>query len=241
MFSDEFSLQSDSRWTLIWRAPGTRYHQENTIERHRYGGAGWLAFGEELFLVPELTCMFRVNEFGKTEVGASDLSGFSFEEEAGEAHWHQKRKIIFGEADPPEANWDRSPRTCQIEEFSLPQQWVKKRTEVLFPLPPNRHHGKETARGGKRGHHVTCVISMKKLDNCPRLRLVNFPTFRLRVLFPRPGNIVSGRISCSKIPESFELANMVANDAKVTKLITKIDVNLAVPPRFRQVLIESPL
>ncbi|GFW07742.1 DDE_3 domain-containing protein [Trichonephila clavipes] len=48
-----FSLQSDSRRTLIWRAPGTRYHQENTIERHRYGGAGWLAFGEESFLVPE--------------------------------------------------------------------------------------------------------------------------------------------------------------------------------------------
>ncbi|GFT07128.1 transposable element Tcb1 transposase [Trichonephila clavipes] len=46
-FSDEsrFSLQSDSRRTLIWRAPGTRYHQENTIERHRYGGAGWLAWG----------------------------------------------------------------------------------------------------------------------------------------------------------------------------------------------------
>ncbi|GFS81923.1 transposable element Tcb1 transposase [Trichonephila clavipes] len=34
MFSDEarFSLQSDSRRTLIWRAPGTRYHQENTSE-----------------------------------------------------------------------------------------------------------------------------------------------------------------------------------------------------------------
>ncbi|GFY03963.1 transposable element Tcb1 transposase [Trichonephila clavipes] len=34
MFSDEsrFSLQSDSRRTLIWRALGTRYHQENTIE-----------------------------------------------------------------------------------------------------------------------------------------------------------------------------------------------------------------
>ncbi|GFY15761.1 DDE_3 domain-containing protein [Trichonephila clavipes] len=55
-----FSLQSDSRQTLIWRTPDTRYHQENTIERHRYGCAGWLAFGEELFLVPELTCMFRV-------------------------------------------------------------------------------------------------------------------------------------------------------------------------------------
>ncbi|GFX49163.1 transposable element Tc3 transposase [Trichonephila clavipes] len=38
-------FQSDSRRTLIWRAPGTRYHQENTIERHRYGGSGWLVWG----------------------------------------------------------------------------------------------------------------------------------------------------------------------------------------------------
>ncbi|GFW34008.1 HTH_Tnp_Tc3_2 domain-containing protein [Trichonephila clavipes] len=47
MFSDEsrFSLQSDSHWTLIWRAPGNHYHPENTIERHRYGGAGWLVWG----------------------------------------------------------------------------------------------------------------------------------------------------------------------------------------------------
>ncbi|GFS92803.1 transposable element Tcb1 transposase [Trichonephila clavipes] len=46
MFSDEsrFSLQSDSCRTLIWRGPGTRYHQENTIERHGYGGAGWLVW-----------------------------------------------------------------------------------------------------------------------------------------------------------------------------------------------------
>ncbi|GFV36962.1 transposable element Tcb2 transposase [Trichonephila clavipes] len=40
-----FSLQSDSRRTLIWRTPDTRYHQENTIERHRCGGAGWLVWG----------------------------------------------------------------------------------------------------------------------------------------------------------------------------------------------------
>ncbi|GFW24187.1 HTH_Tnp_Tc3_2 domain-containing protein [Trichonephila clavipes] len=61
MFPDKsrFSLQSDSCRTLIWRAPGTRYHQENTIERHRYGGAGWLIWGG-IILVPELTCMFRV-------------------------------------------------------------------------------------------------------------------------------------------------------------------------------------
>ncbi|GFY24617.1 transposable element Tcb2 transposase [Trichonephila clavipes] len=46
MFSDEsrFSLQSDSHRTLIWRTLGTRYHQQNTIERHRYGGAGWLVW-----------------------------------------------------------------------------------------------------------------------------------------------------------------------------------------------------
>ncbi|GFV81977.1 HTH_Tnp_Tc3_2 domain-containing protein [Trichonephila clavipes] len=63
MFSDEprFSLQSDSRRALIWRSPGTRYHQENSIERHRYGGAGWLThiWGGNI-LGPELTCMFRV-------------------------------------------------------------------------------------------------------------------------------------------------------------------------------------
>ncbi|GFU75605.1 transposable element Tcb1 transposase [Trichonephila clavipes] len=47
MFSDKsrFSLQSDSRRTLMGRAPGTRYYQENTIERHRYDGAGWLVWG----------------------------------------------------------------------------------------------------------------------------------------------------------------------------------------------------
>ncbi|GFY34408.1 transposable element Tcb1 transposase [Trichonephila clavipes] len=40
-----FSLQPDSRKTLKWRAPGTRYDQDNTIERHHYGGAGWLVWG----------------------------------------------------------------------------------------------------------------------------------------------------------------------------------------------------
>ncbi|GFV27385.1 transposable element Tcb1 transposase [Trichonephila clavipes] len=47
VFRDEsrFSFQSDSRWILIWRASGTRYHQENTIVRNRYGGAGWLVWG----------------------------------------------------------------------------------------------------------------------------------------------------------------------------------------------------
>ncbi|GFW10692.1 transposable element Tcb1 transposase [Trichonephila clavipes] len=36
MFSEKsrFSMQSDSRRTLIMRAPGTHYHQENTIQLH---------------------------------------------------------------------------------------------------------------------------------------------------------------------------------------------------------------
>ncbi|GFW90092.1 hypothetical protein TNCV_3485441 [Trichonephila clavipes] len=36
------------------------------------------------------------NEFGKSEQGATDLSGLLFEEEAGQARRQQKRKIISG-------------------------------------------------------------------------------------------------------------------------------------------------
>ncbi|GFX18549.1 HTH_Tnp_Tc3_2 domain-containing protein [Trichonephila clavipes] len=61
MFSDEFrfSLQSDARRTLIWRTAGTSYLQENTIDRHRYGGAGWLVWGG-IILDSRTDCMFRV-------------------------------------------------------------------------------------------------------------------------------------------------------------------------------------
>ncbi|GFY03057.1 hypothetical protein TNCV_980621 [Trichonephila clavipes] len=48
-----------------------------------------------------------------------------------------------------------------------------------------------------------------------------------------------------KIPEGSELANKVTNDAKmvakVAKWTAKNDANLALPPRFHQVLIQSPL
>ncbi|GFV11104.1 HTH_Tnp_Tc3_2 domain-containing protein [Trichonephila clavipes] len=54
-----FSLQSDSRRTLIWRAPGTvtnkRTPLKKTVTVVQDG-----SFGEELFLFPELTWMFRV-------------------------------------------------------------------------------------------------------------------------------------------------------------------------------------
>ncbi|GFU31419.1 histone-lysine N-methyltransferase SETMAR [Trichonephila clavipes] len=52
-----------------------------------------------------------------------------------------------------------------------------------------------------------------------------------------------------KIPEGSKLANMVTNAAKMiakvaklaANLVSKNDANLALQPRFRQVLIESPL
>ncbi|GFW96144.1 hypothetical protein TNCV_958571 [Trichonephila clavipes] len=52
-----------------------------------------------------------------------------------------------------------------------------------------------------------------------------------------------------KFPEGSELANMVTNDAKMVaniakfaaNLVAKNDANLALPPRCRQVLNESPL
>ncbi|GFW47618.1 transposable element Tcb1 transposase [Trichonephila clavipes] len=61
MFSDvsRFSLQSDSCRTFIWRAPGTRYHQENTIERHQYGGARWLVW-RGIILGSRTDLLFRV-------------------------------------------------------------------------------------------------------------------------------------------------------------------------------------
>ncbi|GFY22886.1 transposable element Tcb1 transposase [Trichonephila clavipes] len=63
IFFDEsrFSLQSDSYRTFIWRAPGTRFHQENSNERHHFDSAGLLVCGEgELLWVPDLTCMLKL-------------------------------------------------------------------------------------------------------------------------------------------------------------------------------------
>ncbi|GFX96663.1 hypothetical protein TNCV_244501 [Trichonephila clavipes] len=43
-----------------------------------------------------------------------------------------------------------------------------------------------------------------------------------------------------KIPEGSKLSNKVANDAKMVAKDAKFATNLALPPRFHQVLIESP-
>ncbi|GFX37270.1 uncharacterized protein TNCV_995451 [Trichonephila clavipes] len=77
---------------------------------------------------------------------------------------------------------------------------------------------------GEQGHHVTYVILVKKLDNCPRLRLVNLPTFQLGVLFPRPGNIIYGRISCKDLIRVVEdLDGTVESTDTIVKLKTKIE------------------
>ncbi|GFU79569.1 hypothetical protein TNCV_4713901 [Trichonephila clavipes] len=71
---------------------------------------------------------------------------------------------------------------------------------------------------------------------------------RFGVVPPGPGmkRCVFSPLPCCgaahlKIPEGFELVNMVAKLAKLaTNMVAKNDANLALPPRFRQVLIEWP-
>ncbi|GBO02310.1 hypothetical protein AVEN_163734-1 [Araneus ventricosus] len=60
MFSDGPGLVAipSSRRTFIWKR---RVPLPPEDKRHRYGGAGQLVW-EEIFLVPELTCMFRCND-----------------------------------------------------------------------------------------------------------------------------------------------------------------------------------
>ncbi|GFW59300.1 hypothetical protein TNCV_2910451 [Trichonephila clavipes] len=74
---------------------------------------------------------------------------------------------------------------------------VKKRTEVVCPHPPNRHHDdriESWEEKGEPGHHVTCVISVKKLDDCSLLRLVNLSIFLLGGPFPPdPGTSINGK------------------------------------------------
>ncbi|GFY22863.1 transposable element Tc1 transposase [Trichonephila clavipes] len=63
LFTDEsrFSQNTDSCRTFIQRKPGTCYHQENIIERHHFVGTVLLVCGEEeIFWVPEVTCMFKL-------------------------------------------------------------------------------------------------------------------------------------------------------------------------------------
>ncbi|GFU87142.1 uncharacterized protein TNCV_4927901 [Trichonephila clavipes] len=50
--------------SMLWQrfqddAQGTRYHQENTVEQHRYGGAGIARWGGIHSWSQTLTCMFR--------------------------------------------------------------------------------------------------------------------------------------------------------------------------------------
>ncbi|GFU14269.1 uncharacterized protein TNCV_3579361 [Trichonephila clavipes] len=90
-------------------------------------------------------------------------------------------------------------------------------SSLLPPLPSNRRHSKERAREekGAAGHRVTCVISVKKLDNCLRLRLVNFPTFRLGVIFSptREHYQRSYQLQCQRAFLKFSLDCWLRGDA----------------------------
>ncbi|GFW29504.1 hypothetical protein TNCV_744461 [Trichonephila clavipes] len=77
------------------------------------------------------------------------------------------------------------------EKFAQFYVAVIKRTEVVSPHPLNRHHDDKIVsweKKGKWGHHVTCVISVKKLDDRSLLRLVNLSTL-LGSFSPRSANI----------------------------------------------------
>ncbi|GFU28885.1 uncharacterized protein TNCV_470181 [Trichonephila clavipes] len=100
----------------------------------------------------------------------------------------------------------------------------------------------EEEKGGVGTHHVTLVITVKKLDDCPRLRLVNLSTFRLGVLFPRPGHIIRGRISCSseclnqmhKEEKNFVKEKLAASPVeKVTKKPQKNNANSSATAKSR--------
>ncbi|GFT69477.1 hypothetical protein TNCV_1297641 [Trichonephila clavipes] len=57
-------------------------------------------------------------------------------------------------------------------------------SSLSSPISLNRRHDEElTSEWKRRVHHVTCVISVKKVDDWLPLQLVNLPNFRLEVLF----------------------------------------------------------
>ncbi|KFM75818.1 hypothetical protein X975_16652, partial [Stegodyphus mimosarum] len=118
MFSDEsrFSLQSDSRRTFIWRAPGTRYHQENIFERHRYGGA----WSNQHFLaspVPPIDCGTTGSAPLRAEAEVSILDRRQLGSSCG-SRSHSCSKAVFNSEMIIEGEWrdemshSENPQTC---------------------------------------------------------------------------------------------------------------------------------
>ncbi|GFV13191.1 hypothetical protein TNCV_3623241, partial [Trichonephila clavipes] len=97
----------------------------------------------------------------------------------------------------------------------------------LPPPSPNRRHGKDRARGGKRGAWTPRDLRHigEKLDNCTRLQLVNLPAFRLGVPFPQTRNIINGRISShysvDKIPFAAKKLKIPKSNAQRGKSFVK--------------------
>ncbi|GFY06095.1 ATP-dependent DNA helicase [Trichonephila clavipes] len=84
------------------------------------------------------------------------------------------------------------------------------------------------------------------LRNLNKQKLCNITRLSVKKMMP---NVIEEAIINTKIPEDSKLANIVANGAKMVakvaklpaKSVVKNDAKLALSPRFRQVLIESPL
>ncbi|GFU64993.1 transposable element Tcb2 transposase [Trichonephila clavipes] len=96
-----FSFQPDSRRTLIWRAPGTRYHQENTIERHRYGGAGWLVWGGIILDSRTDRHVQSTNVFQSEDITRMDWPAYSPDLNPIEHVWDMLDRRIAARQPPP--------------------------------------------------------------------------------------------------------------------------------------------
>ncbi|GFX28346.1 hypothetical protein TNCV_596591 [Trichonephila clavipes] len=95
---------------------------------------------------------------------------------------------------------------------------------------------------GVRGHHVTCVILVKKLDDCPCLQLVNLSTFRIGVNFPPDPGTLSTVVSvavCQVIYSQFGLA-IHQNDHQARRRFVEWAQNeIAVVPDFHKRILFS--
>ncbi|GFS66493.1 hypothetical protein TNCV_3857141 [Trichonephila clavipes] len=92
--------------------------------------------------------------------------------------------------------------------------------------------------------NYSCLVSCNTTtDFTERLQKINEANARHSRIDVIPAMVLAMPIKRFQLGS--ELANMVVNDAKmlakVANLVTKNDVNVALPPRFRHVLIELPL
>ncbi|GFU84744.1 transposable element Tcb2 transposase [Trichonephila clavipes] len=228
LFTDEsrFSLSSDSHRILIWRERGSRNHPSNIIERDR--GAMGLQF---LFMDDNAPChrSVAVEQLLESEdIERMDWPARSPDLNPIEHVWDFLVRRLAARTLPP--------ITIRELRLALQDEWAAMPQQLIDTLILSMGRRCETCLA------VREIISPTK----DRMFLVGHPSqgcfgihSRIALHATFQSSFFIPLISLLKIPEGSELANMVAKVA--ANLFAKNDANLALPPRFRQVLIESPL